>query len=283
MKPVFCFIDDAEFELQNFRRFAAAAFDKVDFVYALTFAEAQRALQGRIPLCFLLDLYGTDPQVSAPRVPGRDELSATLGPVPTLDTIYQGLQGEGTELGNLFLRRLYAQVDGWQRTFLHAAGLLGQGLGYGLANLESVRAAYPWAAAVGYSRKSLYADAVRACLAEMDGLLQKPPGSGEDEIARATRSAAPALAKTAYRAVDRRLTQQVMPLALRLAQEKARPELVDALVDCVGRLGVAELGHSTRAPQESMAAISKTLSAPSALTKPEADLLRALSEWLEHR
>ena len=238
MKPVFCFIDDAEFELDNFRRFAAPAFEKVEFVYALTFAEAQRALQDRIPLCFLLDLYGTDPQVSEPRIPEREELSAALGPTPALDTVYQGLQGDGTELGNLFLRRLYAQVDGWQRAFLHAAGLLGQGLGYGLANLESVRAAFPWAAAVGYSRKSLYADAVRACLAEMDGLLQKPPGSGEDEIARATRAAAPALAKTAYRAVDRRLTQQVMTLALRLVQQQARPELVDALIDGVRRLGV---------------------------------------------
>jgi hypothetical protein len=59
--------------------------------------------------------------------------------------------------------------------------------------------------------------------------------------------------------------------------------LVDALIDGVRRLGVVELGRPVRAPQPSAAEVSKRLKAPSGMTKLEDDLLRALSEWLEHR
>ncbi len=284
MRPLFCFIDDAEFELDTFNQFAAPAFEGVEFVYAKTFEEARQALKGRLPLCFLLDIYGTDPRVVAPQVPKESELAAFLGNThPALEAVYQGLHGQGTELGNLFLRRLYAQVDCWQRTFLYAAGLLGQGLGYGLANLEAVRAAFPWAAAIGYTRKSLFADAVKACEAGMDGLLQKPQGRTDDEIAGATKAAGPALAKGAWRAVDRRLAQQIMPIALKLAHENVSEVLVAALVEGLRHLGETGLGEPTRTTRETVTALDINRLERSGLTKHELDTVLAMAEWLEHR
>lgn len=284
MKPLFCFIDDADFELENFRQYAVPAFAGVDLVYAKTFAEAQQALAGRLPLCFLLDLYGTDPRVIATELPDRAELAAFLGgSPPTIEAAYQGLQGGGSELGNQFLRQLYAQVDRWQQTFLFAAGLLGQGLGYGLANFEAVRAAFPWAAAVGYTRKSLFADAVRASLAEMDGLLQKPQGRGDDEIAEATKAAGPALAKAAWRAVDRRLAQRILPMALKLAREGAHGALVTTLTEGLKHLGVKALGAATRPVQETVRALDKSRLERSGLDRQGMDTLLAMAEWLEHR
>jgi len=280
MKPLFCFIDDAEFELENFRQFAAPAFERVEFVYAKTFEEARHNLKGRLPLCFLLDLYGTDTRVIAPQVPDKVELAASLGNPPTLDKVYEGLSGQGTELGNLFLRRLYAQVDCWQRTFLLAAGFLGQGLNYGLANLEAVRATFPWAAAVGYSRKSLYADAVRACLAEMDGLLQKPQGGNEGEIAEATRLAAPALAQAAYRAVDRRLTQMVANLSLQVVQKGFSGNLVPSLVEALKHMGIYDLGKPARPLHEVLMAFSRSRLETAGLDEAQIRAAQALSEWL---
>lgn len=284
MKPLFCFIDDADFELENFRRFAAPAFAGVEMVYAKTFAEAQQNLDGRIPLCFLLDLYGTDPRVVSPQVPKQDELASFLGNnQPALDSVYQGLHGQGTEMGNLFLRRLYAQVDSWQRTFLFAAGILGQGLGFGLGNLQAVRAAFPWAAAVGYTRKSLFADAVNACQAGIDGLMQKPQGRSDDEIADATMAAGPELARATRQAVDRRLAHQVMPIALRLTQGQASKALATGLVECLKHLGVAELGEATAPARETINALGGNHLKDAGLARHELDTVRALSGWLEHR
>ncbi|MGD8561649.1 MAG: hypothetical protein PVG03_03910, partial [Desulfarculaceae bacterium] len=107
MMPVFCFIDDAQFELDNFRQNAVPAFKRADFVYAATFAQAQKELAGRRPLCFLLDLYGSDPLKKDPAPPSSPEaLSSCLGQGLDLTQLYQDLGQAGPEAGNVFLRRL---------------------------------------------------------------------------------------------------------------------------------------------------------------------------------
>ncbi len=225
MDPVFCFIDDAGFELENFRQNAAPAFAGVEMVYAQSFEQAQAELAGRPPLCFLLDIYGGDPQAGAPRVLPLPELEQALGRGLELEALYAGLEQGGAEAGNLFLRRLYGQVERWQRAFLLAAGELGQGRSYGLYNLAQVREHYPWAAALGYSRKALYADAVAMCLAGADGVLQKPQGADDAAIALATAQAAPGLLAACRQAARLRLAAWLAGEQGRAGQTGPRDEL----------------------------------------------------------
>ncbi|MFH1033123.1 MAG: hypothetical protein V1806_01330 [Pseudomonadota bacterium] len=244
MQPLFCFIDDAQFELDNFAQNAAPAFGRARFVYARTFLEARQLLAGRTPLCFLLDIYGGDPDLRNPRVLDLARLRSALGPEMPLETLYQGLDEAGDEAGNLYLRRLYGRVEGWQRAFLEAAAALGQGRAYGLHNLHEARRHYPLAACLGYSRKALFADAVAMCRAGAEGVLQKPQGAYDQAIARATREAAPSLAATAYATVDQRLARLGGELAARLAGVGQAPELVAGLAQALAALA----GQGQRPP-----------------------------------
>lgn len=221
VKPLFCFIDDARFELDNFRDHAAWAFEPAVVVYAATFSQAEAAIAEQPVVGFLLDIYGSDPQGgAAPRLPEESDLAARLAPAAEVAGLYQGLD-QGAEAGNTFLRRLYGRVQAWQEAFLEAAGGLGQGRAYGLYNLARALERYPWAACLGYSRKALYADAAAMTLAGADGVLQKPQGADDAAIARATRQEAPALARAFCRAVDQRLA------AARAADELAGRQEVD--------------------------------------------------------
>jgi hypothetical protein len=171
-EPLFCFIDDAQFELENFKKNAVPAFEGVDFVYASTFDEVQAHLKERLPLCFLLDIYGSDPDVAELRLPGPEVLAPVLEKPAALNDFYGGLDQGGAaspEAGNTFLRRLYGHVEAWQSAFQQACLSLGQGNAYGLANLAQARALYPWAAALGFSRKALFDDAAAMMLAGQPG------------------------------------------------------------------------------------------------------------------
>ena len=274
MQPVFCFIDDARFELDNFANNAAPSFGRARFIYAQTFVQAQERLAGQTPLCFLLDIYGSDPQVSQPAILSMDALGQALGPREPLEALYQGLEQAGGEAGNLYLRRLYAQVERWQRAFLGAAAALGQGRAYGLHNLRQARGHYPWAAALGYSRKALYADAVAMCQAGAEGVLQKPQGRDDQAIAQATRQAAPGLAATAYAAVDQRLARLAGGLAARLAgRDHERGEMLAALA------GASACLEGEGGRREAGGRLAELV--PGAGLEPaEAALLTALAAWL---
>jgi hypothetical protein len=242
----------------------------VEFVYAQTFVPARDALAGRVALCFLLDIYGTDPQVNDPRVLPREELGAALGPESGLNELYQGLDQAGDEAGNLYLRRVYGQVERWQRAFLLAAERLGQGRGYGLHNLAEARRCYPWAAALGYSRKALYADAVALSLAGCDRLLQKPQGAGDAAIAQATRQAGPGLWLACRQAVDRRLG---VWLAGRMGQGgEAFPAGLAALAALLG----------PRRGTDSLAALDPEAWPSIWRDDPRAwDVLQAMADWFK--
>ena len=267
MKPVFCFIDDAKFELRNFADHAAWAFERADFIYANTFDEARHALKRKRPLAFLLDLYGNVGGQKV-RLPDMEALARRCPGGLELKELYAGLAGDPSEAGNQFLRGLFSQAQGWQEAFQFAAESLGQSAQYGLNNLKQVRMHYPWAAALGYSRKAQYADAALLSRAGLEGFMQKPQGGDDEAIAMATRQAAPGLAAMVYMAVDRRLEARAGLLGLSLVQtQKTRP-LALLLLQCLqGQAGPAELA---------------ALQAEAATLGNEAcSLILALTDWLE--
>jgi DNA-binding NarL/FixJ family response regulator len=237
MQPIFCFIDDSDFELDNFREHAAPAFKGVEFVYACDFDDAQRKLEDRRCLCFLLDIYGGSPKQDAGDLPAADQLAPALGKGFDIGQLYSGLEGEGAERANQFLRRLYGRVQEAQSAFSAAAQALGQSPAFGLGSLALVRQHYPWAAVLAYSRKALYADAADMCSAGADGVLQKPQGRDEAAIALATKQAAPSLAQASFGAVERRLAALGGGLGLGLCQRGVSLNLAEALDQGLRHLG----------------------------------------------
>ncbi|MFH1059439.1 MAG: hypothetical protein V1797_12285 [Pseudomonadota bacterium] len=290
MKAVFVFIDDTRFELENFKTNAAPAFARAEFIYATNFDEAAQALAGRRPLCFLLDIYGRDPAEEPNGIlPEQKVLEGLLGKTPPLESLYAGLDAAGDpgQAANLYLRRLYAQVERWQGAFSAAAASLGQGRAYGLHNLRQVRAEFPAAAALGFSRKALYADAVALGLAGAEGFLQKPQGGDDAEIAENTRDAAPELALAAYAAVDRRLAGQAAALSARLCREGDNISLAEALEAAVRLLGgwAGPDGHQAAEPtdeqrQEAARAIQDIRLEDLGLPAADLGLVLSLREWL---
>ena len=282
-KAVFCFIDDAEFELANFRQNAASFFSRVEFVYAKTFTQAAEFLKGRRPVCFLLDLYGSSPEADTSeksQIPDSAWLDERLGTRAEIGDLFQGLDQAGDEGVNLFLRRLYAQVEKWQSAFQDAADKVGQSRAYGLANLADVRRKYPWAAAVGYSRKALYADAVAASVLGIDGVLQKPQGDGDQAIAQATRRAAPDLARAAYGAVDRRLSLVTAPLGLKFCQQGGSSGLTSTICQALELLGDPDKGSESLDRQKILSTLSPGAMSGIRLEKNDRETLLALGSWL---
>lgn len=284
MRPLFCFIDDTSFERENFRAHALEGFARVELVIADSFAQAREMIGERQPLCFLLDIYGLDPEANVDpadlRPPEPARLAEILGQAPELEALYAGI-APTPEGANAFLRRLYAQVERWQRAFLLAAGGVGQGRAYGLYNLAQARQHYPWAACLGYSRKALYLDAAALVQAGADGLLQKPQGADEAAIAQATTEQAPELASQAYACVERRLAGQVAVLAARLCREGSGLALAEALEDGLRYLGINGGGEPPRCDLgEACQALA--LFRHEALDLPPADLglVLALRQWL---
>jgi hypothetical protein len=287
MKPLFCFIDDTRFERENFRAHALEGFARVEFVIAESFAQAQELVGDRLPLCFLLDIYGLDPlgkaDPAAFRPPEPAALAEVLGQPAALEDCYAGLE-PGGEGANAFLRRVYAQVERWQRAFLLAAGGVGQGRAYGLYNLAQVRQHYPWAACLGYSRKALYLDAAALLQAGADGLLQKPQGASDEAIAQATRQEAPDLAREAYAKVERRLGYQAAVLAARLCRDGVSLVLAEALEDGVRHLEgfqAQEAGGPTRCDrQEACQALSAFRYEDLDLPPRDLAVVLTLRQWL---
>ena len=276
MKPVFCFIDDAHFELDNFREHALHAFERVEMVYARTFDQARSQLKEQRPLCFLLDLYGAQPGQGAGAPPGAADLDPELERPFARQDLHEGLARDDPEAGNVFLRRLHARLHRWQKAFAQSCSALGQGPGYGLANLAQVRAHYPWAAALGYSRKALYDDAVAFAQAGGDGLLQKPQGDDDAAIALATHQQAPAIAQACFQAVDRRLACQIARLGLTLHYEGRCLPLAGSLAQLAPNLGgggEGELDAEARALIKEQAHLCE-------LEAKELDLVWMLRDWL---
>lgn len=279
MQPTFCFIDDADFELDNFQENVAPAFKGVEFIYARDFDLAQRKLEGRRCLCFLLDIYGAAPGKVPGELPSPGALAPALGQGFEVDALYQDLTGEGDERANQFLRRIFARVQAAQEAFRATAEELGQSAAFGLSALAQVREHQPWAAALGYSRKALYGDAAAMSMGGADGILQKPQGGDEKAIAKASREAAPELAQAVFAAVDRRLGALTGVVGLRLCQEGVSLPLVDALQGAMSQLN----GHGKRSPEARREVLDKLKAVRMeelALEQRDTEVILALWDWL---
>lgn len=280
MQPIFCFIDDSDFELDNFREHAAPAFQGVEFVYACDFDDAQRKLEDRRCLCFLLDIYGGSPKQDAGDLPAPDQLAPALGKGFDINQLYSELEGEGRERANQFLRRLYGRVQEAQSAFSAAAQTLGQSSAFGLGSLALVRQHYPWAAALAYSRKALYTDAADMCSAGADGVLQKPQGRDEAAIALATKQAAPSLAQAAFGAVERRLAALGGSLGLSLCQRGVSLNLAEALDQGLNHLHLKFVGQKNPPASGGLDKLMSMRLDDLELDEVELGLILSLRDWL---
>lgn len=203
MKFVVCFIDDSNFEHDLVRNEIAPLASNLQFVQAYTFEQAREILGHRIPLLFLLDLWGQDMEVEDPTITPKEVIEKRVSDFRSLDSVYDGLESFPGDRTNEYLKRLFTIVDSWRNLFEEVCGRIGQNRKYGLANLRHVRQHYPGVPAVFYTRKSLISDAVAMIRAGSDGLFIKPTGRDDTETRVLTRNYAPELTEELARIIDR--------------------------------------------------------------------------------
>ncbi len=206
MRFTVCFIDDSDFEHQVVRTELAAYAPDFEFVQTYTFAEALKALEGRIPVLFLLDLWGQDPAVAEPTITPQAELEARIAEFKALDRVYKDIDPHRSDQINEYLKRLFAIVDGWRSLFEEVCDRAGQNRKYGLANLQEARRYYPGVPAVFYTRKSMINDAVAMFQAGANGLFIKPTGRNDTQTRARTRENAPTLIKGLSQIIDAHLS-----------------------------------------------------------------------------
>ncbi len=195
MRLIICFIDDSDFEHDLVRNEIAPCAPDLDFIRAYTFDEACDLLGSKIPVLFLLDLWGRDMEIRRPYLIPKKDLEMRISRLNTLDYVYNGLDNFQENQANEYLKRLFTIVDSWRNLFQEACDHIGQNRKYGLANLRQVREYYPGVPAVFYTRKSLINDAVAMFQAGIDGLFIKPTGGNDKETRNLTREYAPKLIK----------------------------------------------------------------------------------------
>ena len=193
MGPIFCFIDDSQFELDVFTGHITPAAPGIEFILGSTYAQVREQLGERHPCLFLLDLYGKDDQVVPAGIPRQEDLEAEAASFKTLSDVYKDLDQFTGDKQNEYLKRLFHVADSWRRLFYQASRKVGQNIKYGLSNLEAAWQDFPAAATVAYTRKSMIMDAVEIMNAGIDGLHLKPDGPTDEGIRRATAEAAPTL------------------------------------------------------------------------------------------
>lgn len=205
MDLIICFIDDSPFEHDLVRQEIAPSCPDLEFVQAYTFEESKEQLGDKIPVLFLLDLWGQDETITEPSRMPKKELEEKVLQLQTLDRVYEGLEDFPGDPTNEYLKRLFTIVDGWRTLFEEVCGRIGQNRKYGLSNLQQVRQCYPGVPAVFYTRKSLISDAVAIFEAGADGLFIKPTGLDDSETRQSTRQYAPKLIEGLALVVDRHI------------------------------------------------------------------------------
>ena len=229
MQPIFCFIDDSEFELDVFRENIVPASPGVRFILGYEYAEVRAELGDEHPCLFLLDLYGRDPNVRGGRIPTREELISEAARMSGMESIYEGLDDVQGDRINEFLKRLYHVTNPWRDFFYRMSRLTGQNTNFGRGNLASVRQDYPAASAVAYTRKSVIKDAVDILDAGAEGVFLKPDAPDDASIRKATARTAPSLLSSWGHLVTARFTGRLERLALGLALEDRKTDALDLL------------------------------------------------------
>ena len=192
-RPVYCFIDDSPIEIRLFRDIFEPITPEIHFIYASTFRDCHRQLaqQNLYPSLFILDLYGREGKRTGVRMPTRDLIAAQLHSIPDIDGVFSGLDsfsGDKDLQVNEYLKRLFSIVNIWRNIFTEQCAYLDQGRSYGVNNLQQASELYPFASAVMYTRKGLFADAVDVMRYECDGIFIKPMGISDDDIYTETKS-----------------------------------------------------------------------------------------------
>ena len=186
-KPVYCFIDDSPFEHKLFRDVIETRSPGIHFIYASTYDECHRQLgeQKLYPSLFILDLYGREGLQEDVCIPRKELLEARINKIPSLNIAYEGLEKNNCDKNlqaNEFLKRLFSIVNEWRNLFSDQCASLDQGSRFGINNLQSVRKCYSTVAAVMYTRKGLFTDAVILSQHNCDGIFIKPPGATDEDI-----------------------------------------------------------------------------------------------------
>jgi hypothetical protein len=204
MNPIICFIDDSPFEHALVKDEIAPAAPDILFLQAYTFDEARGLLKRDVPVLFLLDLWGQDPDVKEPSITPLKELERRTAEFNTLQSVYAGLDRFPGDKTNEYLKRLFVIVESWRRLFEDTCDRIGQNRKYGLANIKRAHEHYPGIPAVFYTRKSLINDAVSMFQAGAEALFIKPTGKNDDETRARTRRYAPRLVQDLVRLLDQR-------------------------------------------------------------------------------
>lgn len=207
MDLIICFIDDSDFEHDLVRNEIARCAPDLDFIQVHTFDEAKGLLGTKIPVLFLLDLWGQDMEVKEPYLMPKEELKKRVSKFKSLDMVYDGLGDFDCDKTNEYLKSLFSIVDSWRNLFEEVCDNIGQNRKYGLANLRQARKYYPGVPAVFYTRKSLINDAVAMFKAGADGLMIKPTGRDDTETRILTKEYAPKLIKELAQIIDSHLHQ----------------------------------------------------------------------------
>ncbi len=197
-KPVYCFIDDSPFELKLFKDVIEASNPGIQFIYANTYAECDCQLTELVlyPSLFILDLYGRERLHENINIPQKSLLEEQIKNIPNLDVAYDGLEKYESDKdlqANEFLKRLFSILNKWKEFFSDQCTSLDQGNEYGINNFLSVRKNYPTVTAVIYTRKGLFADAVKLSRYNCNRIFIKPAGSDDDKIYAETKNQADCL------------------------------------------------------------------------------------------
>ena len=229
MDLIICFIDDSKFEHDLMGDEIAPSAPHLTFIRAYTFEEAMERLGRRIPILFLLDLWGQDETVRNPSITPKNELEKRLAEFKSLDSVYEGLEDFKGDRNNEYLKRLFAIVAGWRNLFEDVCGRVGQNRKYGLGNLRQARKTFPGVPCVFYTRKSLISDAVAIFQAGADGLFIKPTGRDDSSTRLSTREYAPGLIQDLASVVGKHLGELEKNEGLYVAEDRVEEGELKAL------------------------------------------------------
>ena len=231
MKPIICFIDDSDFEHDLLREEIAPHAPDLVFIQAYTFDEAADKLSGKIPVLFLLDLWGDDPDVEKPVLTPKEDVFKQVSGFKSLDEVYEGLTDFRPEQTNEFVKRFFSIVDSWRHLFEDVCDRLGQNRKYGLANIRNVKMHYPGVPTVFYTRKSLLNDAVAMFQEEPDGIFIKPTGRNDRDTRELTKKNAPQLIESWLLIIDRNLPHLIDHKTHYISESRHQGSDIDQILD----------------------------------------------------
>ncbi len=200
VKPIFCFLDDSEFEINIFKKCLEPAMPEVELFYGKYLKDVENQFKGRLPALFIIDLYGSTETEKERKLPPLESLLQEIKEFPEIETVYVGLDKEKDPV-NTFLRRLFGITKRWENLFTKISRMIGQSPLYGLQNLKQIKETYPFSATTGYTRKSSLGEAINFIDNGADYIMIKPQGKDDRDIQKNTMEQAQAIKRRFYKLV----------------------------------------------------------------------------------